>query len=92
MKKSISCDIVHLSGCDCSCVGICILSERRRKKEITVGFVYVGDASTAYTSNFIDAQETIQTKYGDQVKVIALNNVAGGNGIRVLTAACGCRV
>lgn len=51
---------------------------RDEEKEITVGFVYVGDASTAYTSNFIDAQETIQTKYGDQVKVIALNNVAEG--------------
>ena len=45
---------------------------RDEEKEITVGFVYVGDASTAYTSNFIDAQEAIQTKYGDQVKVIAL--------------------
>ena len=51
---------------------------RDEEKEITVGFVYVGDASTAYTSNFIDAQEAIQTKYGDQVKVIALNNVAEG--------------
>lgn len=47
---------------------------RDEEKEITVGFVYVGDASTAYTSNFIDAQEAIQTKYRDQVKVIALNN------------------
>ena len=27
---------------------------------------------------FIDAQEAIQTKYGDQVKAIALNNVAEG--------------
>ena len=45
---------------------------RDEEKEITVGFVYVGDASTAYTSNFIDAQEAIQTKYGDQVKAIAL--------------------
>ena len=51
---------------------------RDEEKEITVGFVYVGDASTAYTSNFIDAQEAIQTKYRDQVKVIALNNVAEG--------------
>ena len=51
---------------------------RDEEKEITVGFVYVGDASTAYTSNFIDAQEAIQTKYMDQVKVIALNNVAEG--------------
>ena len=41
---------------------------RDEEKEITVGFVYVGDASTAYTSNFIDAQEAIQTKYRDQVK------------------------
>ena len=49
MKKSISCDIVHLSGCDCFCVGICILL-RDEEKEITVGFVYVGDASTAYTA------------------------------------------
>ena len=51
---------------------------RDEEKEITVGFVYVGDASTAYTSNFIDAQEAIQTKYRDQVKAIALNNVAEG--------------
>ena len=27
---------------------------RDEEKEITVGFVYVGDASTAYTSTFID--------------------------------------
>lgn len=37
---------------------------RDEEKEITVGFVYVGDASTAYTSNFIDAQEAIQTNTG----------------------------
>lgn len=47
-------------------------------RTIKAGFVYVGDASTAYTSNFMDAQEAVDNAFGDRVKTIAKYNVAEG--------------
>ena len=47
-------------------------------RTIKAGFVYVGDASTAYTSNFMDAQEAVDNAFGDQVHTIAKYNVAEG--------------
>ena len=32
-------------------------------KSIKVGFVYVGDASDAYTNNFIKAQKAVENSY-----------------------------
>jgi hypothetical protein len=32
-----------------------------------VGFVYVGDESTAYTANFIKAENAVKDNYGDSV-------------------------
>jgi len=46
---------------------------------VKVGFVYVGDASTAYTGNFIKAQNEIAARYGDRVEIIAQYNVMEGN-------------
>ncbi len=47
-------------------------------RTIKVGFVYVGDASTAYTGNFMEAQEAVDNAFGDEVHTIAKYNVAEG--------------
>lgn len=49
-----------------------------QSRTITAGFVYVGDASTAYTSNFMAAQEAVDNAFGNRVKTIAKYNVAEG--------------
>jgi len=43
---------------------------------LKVGFVYIGDASQAYTANFIMAEEAIKAEFGDKVECIAKYNVA----------------
>ncbi len=47
-------------------------------RTVKAGFVYVGDASTAYTSNFMDAQEAVDKAFGDKVQTVAKYNVAEG--------------
>lgn len=44
-------------------------------RTIRVGFVYVGDASDAYTANFLKVQEEIEKFYAGQVETIAEYNV-----------------
>lgn len=60
---------------------------------LKAGFVYVGDASTAYTNNFVKAQESIEKKYKGQVETISEYNVSEGNveeALKKLVAAgCG---
>ena len=51
---------------------------KSESKTLKVGFIYVGDASTSYTNNFIEVQNAIADKYGKQVKTIAMCNVAEG--------------
>jgi basic membrane protein A len=46
------------------------------KGVVKVGFVYVGDESTAYTANFIKAQKAIEEKYGAEVITEAKYNVS----------------
>lgn len=48
-------------------------------KSIKVGFIYVGDASTPYTNNFIKSQKAIENYYGEQVETIEKYNVTEGN-------------
>lgn len=48
-------------------------------KTITVGIVYVGDESTAYTLNFVKAQNAIREEYGDRVKLLAKYNIPEGS-------------
>lgn len=48
------------------------------QKTIKVGFLYVGDATTTYTNNFIKAQIAVENEYGDRVEVIAKYNIAEG--------------
>lgn len=47
-------------------------------QRIKVGFVYVDDASTAYTYNFIRAQNMLDAEYGEQVETFAKYNVPEG--------------
>lgn len=48
---------------------------REHEKTIKAGFVYVGDASTGYTNNFVKVQEAIEKKYDERVETIAKYNV-----------------
>ncbi len=48
------------------------------EKSVTVGFLYIGDASDAYTKNFMKAQEAVKETFGSQVKTVVKYNVAEG--------------
>lgn len=56
-----------------------VFGDNSADRTIKVGFVYVGDASTAYTCNFLRAQSAIETEFDGQTEVIAKYNVAEGN-------------
>lgn len=45
------------------------------EKAIKVGFVYIGDAGTAYTNNFIRAQTELEEELGDKVITVAKYNI-----------------
>ena len=49
-------------------------------KQLTIGFLYVGDNCTAYTRNFIKAENEIKLVYGDKVKCIQKYNVSESMG------------
>lgn len=49
-------------------------------RHIKVGFVYDGDIGTAYTGNFIEAQNAVEYTYGDSVETIAKYNVSEEQG------------
>ena len=53
--------------------------DRQEEKEVMVGIIYVGDESTAYTMNFVKAQNTIVNTYDDQVQVISKYNIPEGS-------------
>lgn len=42
---------------------------------IKVGLLYDSDAATAYTSNFLRAQQAIEMEYGDRIEIVAQYNV-----------------
>lgn len=50
-------------------------NEKEQVKTINVGFIYVGDASDAYTANFLKAQSAIEKQYAGQVNIIPKYNV-----------------
>lgn len=43
---------------------------------VAVGFVYVGDAGTTYTKNFMETMETIERTYGEKVRVVPKYNIS----------------
>lgn len=44
-------------------------------KVLKVGFIYVGDGATAYTKNFMDAQDELEVFFGDRIECIAKYNI-----------------
>lgn len=80
MKKKYGITILSILLVFLAAMGINhIWEEQHTEKKLTVGFVYVGDASTAYTNNFIKAQKAIESKYGEKVKTIGKYNVMEGS-------------
>ena len=53
--------------------------DKQEEKHVTVGIIYVGDESTAYTMNFVKAQNAIVNTYDDQVDVINKYNIPEGS-------------
>lgn len=46
---------------------------------IKVGYIYEGDASTTYTKNFMQAQQAVEQRFGDQVECTVFYNVKDHN-------------
>lgn len=53
--------------------------DKQDEKHVTVGIIYVGDESTAYTMNFVKAQNAIENEYGDRVEIISKYNIPEGS-------------
>jgi basic membrane protein A len=51
-------------------------SKDSQKNVVKVGFVHGGDESTAYTANFIRAQNAVEDQYGENVVIEAKYNVS----------------
>lgn len=78
MKKTY---IITFLTCAVSIALVLMLTcvfRRDADSTVKVGFIYVGDASTGYTGNFIAAQKELETLYQDRVEIMAMYNVAGG--------------
>jgi basic membrane protein A len=59
-----------------ACIGLYLFfSQEHSTSQMKVGFVYVDDASAAYTDNFIRTQNAIESSFGGQVQTIAKYNV-----------------
>ena len=61
-----------------------VFTDENTEKVVKVGFVYVDDASTAYTCNFIKAENALAEQYGEQVQIFAKYNVPEGEETTVL--------
>ena len=55
--------------------GLRLFHKDYSQKIVKVGFVYIGDASTAYTSNFCRSQLELQEKFPDNVITLAKYNI-----------------
>lgn len=78
MKKTY---IITFLTCAVSIALVLMLTcvfRRDADSKVKVGFIYVGDASTGYTGNFIAAQKELETLYQDRVEIMAMYNVAEG--------------
>ena len=53
--------------------------DKINEKTVTVGFIYVGDESTAYTNNFVKAQNAVANEYGERVHIISKFNIPEGS-------------
>lgn len=77
---------VYLITIVCSCLMIAIFGlydyvnslHETEDNVVKVGCIYVGDASTPYTNNFIKAENEIEQIYGKKVVTVAKENIAEG--------------
>ncbi len=74
------------------CINL-FLCSKDTGRTLKAGFVYVGDASTAYTNNFVMAMEAIEKRYEGQVETFPEYNVSEENIEealeRLVAAGCG---
>lgn len=54
-------------------------TKQQARDHVKAGFLYVGDAATSYTANFIRAENSLKTEFGDQVETVSLANVSEAN-------------
>lgn len=59
--------------------GIHFLTVAEQDKTVKIGIMYVGDAGTAYTDNFIRSIDAIEEKYADRVSFVPKYNVPESN-------------
>lgn len=52
-----------------------VIKPQQQKNRLTVGFIYDNESTTPYSYNFYLAQEAIQKKYKDRVRVMMYSNV-----------------
>lgn len=68
--------------CAATALALCLLSlvisqvTKSDEKHLKVGFIFSGDEITPYTENFIDARDSLEKEYGDQIKCVNKYNVA----------------
>lgn len=77
---------LYIITCISACIAIFLIVicnrlffQNETEKKIKVGFVYVDDASTAYTYNFIKAQKTVEKEYEGNIETAVRYNVAEGD-------------
>lgn len=78
---------VYLTTIVCSCLMIALFGmhyylrslHTDEDRVVKVGCIYVGDASTPYTNNFIKAQNEIEQIYGKRIIIITKENIPEGS-------------
>lgn len=50
--------------------------EEKNTTRIRVGYIYVGDGSTTYTENYMNAQKMVEEEYGNRVESVVFYNVS----------------
>ena len=71
-----------------------IVGEDDSDRVVKIGFVYEGDESTPYSSNFIRAQRAVESAYGDRVKITMVCNQSYNSAEKVIRslAESGCEL
>ncbi len=79
MKRSIIAVIIGAMVVIAASFGISAIAKPKGKDFVKIGIVYIGDAATAYTANFINAINAVKSDYGDNVEVISKFNIPEGD-------------
>ncbi len=68
--------------CAATALALCLISlfinqmTKTEEKQLKIGFVFSGDEITPYTENFIDARDSLESTYGDQIQCVNKYNVS----------------